>query len=219
MIRLLRGAERFVSDDNGIRSLHWYSSGAHYDPQRMGFASLVGYDEHIVAPGRGFEAHPHRGVDIYTWVLEGTLEHCDDAGNVHEVHPGMLQIQRTGTGVEHSETNPSATEDLRFLQILLLPSDNLAAPQYILGTYHEIADAGLAPIEHIQLRPDVSYELADAVAHVQVLSGSVVLQPLSGEEFLGQGEKLAAEDCLEVKEQSVALVAREATELLITTVR
>jgi quercetin dioxygenase-like cupin family protein len=108
------------SEQPGIVSLHCFSSGPYYDPDNISFGPVVGVDEHRVEPGAGFSWHAHRGVQIASWVLEGTLRHEDSNGEVRFVAPGRFLVQSTGDGIRHQETNASGTEPLRFLQITVL---------------------------------------------------------------------------------------------------
>lgn len=119
-IKVLAAADRFETVTDSVTTRHVFASGAHYDPQRTGFGPLVGLDEHLIAPGGGFERHAHRGVDILSWVLEGTLRHEDDSGRVELVAPGEVLHQSAGSGLQHAETNASDTEPLRFVQLTLL---------------------------------------------------------------------------------------------------
>jgi redox-sensitive bicupin YhaK (pirin superfamily) len=126
-------AVRLETVQPGITTRHCFSSGAHYDPANIGFGSLIALDEHELAPGAGFGRHGHRGVEILSWVLTGTLHHEDTAGRVELVRPGTLLHQSAGSGIEHTERNASATEPLRFVQLVLLgertePSHQLAEP-------------------------------------------------------------------------------------------
>lgn len=114
------GGDRFETVADGITTRHCFSAGAHYDPERIGFGPLTGLDEHLIEPGAGFEWHPHRGVEILSWVLDGVLRHEDDSGTVLEVGPGELLHQSAGTGIRHRETNASGTAPLRFVQVTVL---------------------------------------------------------------------------------------------------
>ena len=119
-VRLLSASDRFETVEGGVTSCHQFSAGAHYDPERVAFGALTGLDEHLVEPGAGFDWHAHRGVEILSCVLDGTLRHEDDAGRVELVGPGCLLHQSTGSGVRHRETNASDTEQLRLLQLTLI---------------------------------------------------------------------------------------------------
>ncbi|HVU92949.1 MAG TPA: pirin family protein [Jatrophihabitans sp.] len=116
----MSGEERGRSSGPGIESWHSFSSGPYYDPSRISFGPVIGVDEHLVAPGAGFDWHAHRGVHIASWVLSGALRHEDSAGAVRVVRPGELFVQSTGTGMRHREWNASADEPLRFVQITVL---------------------------------------------------------------------------------------------------
>ena len=140
MIRVLRAAERFETMQPGIVTRHCFSAGAHYDPDNTGFGPLIGFDEHVVAPGAGFARHAHRGVDIVSWVLDGALRHQGGSGTERIVQPGLAQLQATGDGIAHSELNASAVEPLRFLQMTLLAE--VGPPRYTLGEPPVAAAAG-----------------------------------------------------------------------------
>jgi hypothetical protein len=122
-VRHFAGSEQFVDSFDGITSWHCFSAGAHYDPQRLSFGPIVAFDEHLVAPGAGFDWHAHRGVTILSWVLAGTLRHEDGNALPGLVGPGSLFVQSGADGIRHRETNASTTEPLRFLQITLLGAD------------------------------------------------------------------------------------------------
>lgn len=118
--RLLPAGERFSTVVDGVTTRHLFSAGAHYDPDRIAFGALTGLDEHLLDAGAGFDWHPHRGVEILSWVLDGTLRHEDDAGRAELVGPGEVLHQSTGSGVRHREWNASGTEPLRFVQLTLI---------------------------------------------------------------------------------------------------
>jgi len=119
-VRLLPADDRFETVVDRIATCHLFSAGAHYDPERIAFGALTGLDEHVVEPGAGFDWHAHRGVEILSWVLDGTLRHEDDGGRVELVGPGTVLHQSTGSGVRHRETNASDTEQLRFVQLTVI---------------------------------------------------------------------------------------------------
>lgn len=119
-VKLLSANDRFSTEVDGVATRHLFSAGAHYDPERIAFGPLTGLDEHALDPGAGFDWHAHRGVEILSWVLDGTLRHEDDAGRVELIGPGELLHQSTGSGIRHRETNASDIEQLRFVQLTLL---------------------------------------------------------------------------------------------------
>ena len=109
----------------------------------MGFRSLRVVNQDRVAPGGGFPTHPHRDMEIFSYVLEGTLKHEDSLGNGRELKPGQIQLMSAGSGVTHSEFNPSRTDHLHFLQVWIQPSQTGLAPSYT--EWHPKTDSDTAP--------------------------------------------------------------------------
>ena len=107
-----------------------FSFADYYDPAHMGFRSLRVINDDRVAPGQGFGTHPHRDMEIFSYVLEGTLEHKDSMGNGRQLKRGQIQLISAGRGITHSEFNPSPTEPLHFLQIWLQPRQRGLTPSY-----------------------------------------------------------------------------------------
>jgi redox-sensitive bicupin YhaK (pirin superfamily) len=113
-----------------LDSRHTFSFGEYHDPAHMGFRSLRVLNDDIVEPGRGFGQHGHRDAEILSYVLEGRLEHKDSMGNGSIIEAGDVQYMSAGSGVTHSEFNPSPTERVHFLQIWLRPNQSGGAPRY-----------------------------------------------------------------------------------------
>jgi redox-sensitive bicupin YhaK (pirin superfamily) len=130
MIDLLRDAERGRADLGWLESRHSFSFGGYSNPERMGFGVLRVINEDRVAPSGGFGRHPHRDMEILSYVLEGTLEHADNLGNRSRLEAGAFQRMTAGTGVVHSEFNASHSEPLHFLQIWIEPSRRGLEPGY-----------------------------------------------------------------------------------------
>jgi quercetin 2,3-dioxygenase len=124
------------SEERGRHQLSWldtrftFSFDQYYDPNHIQFRALRVLNEDIVAPGQGFGMHPHRDMEILTWILEGALQHRDNRGGSGVIRPGQLQHMSAGTGVMHSEFNPSKEEATHLLQIWLLPERKGLPPDY-----------------------------------------------------------------------------------------
>lgn len=127
-IDVRRAADRLESRADGVVSRHSFAFGPHYDPINTRFGALVTHNDDLLAVGAGFPEHPHRGLEIVTWVVSGALEHADSFGGSAIVHPGMIGRLSTGAGVRHSERNASAGE-MRYIQMWVLP-DAEGPPSY-----------------------------------------------------------------------------------------
>jgi len=177
MITARRAAERGVTRFDWLDSRHTFSFGDYHDPRRMGFRALRVINEDVVAPGTGFPTHPHRDMEILTWVLSGALEHRDSLGTGSVIRPGEAQIMSAGTGIRHRETNPSDTEPVHLLQIWILPERAGLPPRY---AQRMIEGGGLRPVA----TPDGRDGSVRIVQDVRVLvarlaPGERVVEPLA----------------------------------------
>jgi len=195
MITIRQSQDRGVASFGWLRSQHTFSFGHYQDPAHMGVGPLRVINEDRVAPGRGFEPHSHRDMEIISYVLDGALEHKDSMGNGSVLRYGDVQRMSAGSGVTHSEFNASKTEPVHFLQIWVIPSEAGGAPGY--EEKHFDADAKRGRLRiiaskdgregSVSLRQDAAIfasilDGADSVAHplqagrqayVQVARGSV----------------------------------------------
>jgi redox-sensitive bicupin YhaK (pirin superfamily) len=122
--------ERGKADHGWLKSNHSFSFGQYHDPRHMGFGNLRVINDDQVEGGKGFGQHPHQNAEIFSYVMEGALEHKDTLGNGSVVAAGGVQYMSAGSGVSHSEFNPSQTDPMRFLQIWLIPAQKNTTPRY-----------------------------------------------------------------------------------------
>ena len=129
-IDIRRADERFVTDIGWLDSKHSFNFGPHYEADNTGHGLLIVSNDDVVAPGGGFGTHPHRDMEIVTWVLDGELEHRDSAGNEGVIYPGLAQRMSAGSGITHSEMNHSQTEPVHFVQMWVVPDTAGIDPGY-----------------------------------------------------------------------------------------
>jgi len=146
-IDIRRTSDRFHTRAGWLDSKHSFSFGRHYSPTNTHHGQLLVLNDDRVAGGTGFETHPHRDMEIVTWVLEGQLEHQDSEGNRGLIYPGLAQRMSAGRGIWHSEKNWSATDDVHFIQMWVVPDTTSIDPGYQQLDVNELLDAGgLVPI-------------------------------------------------------------------------
>ena len=219
------------SEERGTNKLSWldtkftFSFDQYHDPKHVQFRSLRVINEDKVAPGKGFGMHPHRDMEILTWMLDGSIEHRDSMGTGSVIRPGELQHMTAGTGILHSEFNPDAKKAAHLLQIWIMPERANLKPDYeqmkfedaeLRGDFYHVAgpkapvtirqDADLF-ITRLDKGQETKHELkAGRHAWVQLARGAVKLN----------GVELKAGDGAAItKEDEVRVEAKEASEVLL----
>ena len=219
------------SEERGRNKIEWldthftFSFDQYFDPEHIQFRSLRVLNEDIVAPGKGFGMHPHKDMEILTWILDGSLEHRDSMGTGAVIRPGELQHMTAGSGVLHSEFNPSPKDPTHLLQIWIVPEKKNLKPEYeqlafpdkdLRGKFHHVAgptapvtihqDADLF-IARLDKNDEIKHEIKSGRhAWVQVARGTVRLNDVE----LKQGDGAAIS-----KEKEVRVVAQEPSEVLL----
>lgn len=226
-ILLRRSGERGHADHGWLDSWHTFSFADYHDPRWMGFRSLRVINDDVIQPGMGFGLHPHRDMEILTYILSGQLEHRDSMGNRRVIGAGDLQYMAAGTGIRHSEMNPSSDEAVHLLQIWIVPERRGLEPRYAersmatapRGRLHLVAShAGREDSLAIHQDADlwlgrlpagdpVTHRLSpDRHAWLHVAEGSIRL----GEERLGAGDAAAV-----TGPEGLEIVALEPAQVLL----
>ena len=213
MMNIRRANERGHADHGWLNAYHTFSFAGYYDPAYMGFRSLRVINDDTVAPGGGFGTHPHRDMEIITYILDGELEHKDSMGNGRVIRTGEVQYMAAGTGVQHSEFNPSEKNPVHLLQIWIQPDRKGAKPRYEeksmvraqTGVWHLVAsqsgrDGSIAINQDAELLL-AKLESGDTVEHLLPAQRQAWIHVAEGAVELN-GQKLNAGDAVAVSEEA-----------------
>jgi redox-sensitive bicupin YhaK (pirin superfamily) len=228
MIQIRRAADRGHFNHGWLDTYHTFSFADFFDPSHMGFRSLRVINDDRVAPGQGFGMHGHRDMEIVTYVLEGALQHRDSMGNGSVLRPGELQHMTAGTGIRHSEFNPSNQQEVHLYQIWLLPKRNGLQPSYEQKAFPEGERRGTLRLVasptgeegSLTIRQNARLYLStlragEAVKHVVEPDRHAWLQLLRGQVTLN-GEPLVAGDGVAVSdEQNLEITTPDAGEIML----
>jgi len=228
MINIRPAQDRGHADHGWLKTHHTFSFADYFDPQQMSFRSLRVMNEDVVAPGQGFGMHGHKDMEIVTYVLEGELEHKDSMGNGEVLRPGEFQHMSAGTGIRHSEFNPSETGPVHLYQIWLLPEKNGLSPSYSQRAFPEEGRTGRWQIVaskdgregSLVIQQDATIELANLAVGSQLSKGLKTgrhawLQVLRGAVTLN-GTRLSTSDGAAVSEETELIVkASEPAEVML----
>lgn len=228
MIRIRKADDRGHFDHGWLSTYHTFSFAGYQDPYNMGFRSLRVMNEDWVAPGQGFGKHPHRDMEIVTYVLEGALEHKDSMGNGETLRPGEFQRMSAGSGILHSEFNPSQQEPVHLYQIWLYPDEKGIEPSYEQKSFPvedrrnrlQLVASPDAAEGSLRIHQDARIYLADlqpgaAVEHPIPAERHVWLQVLRGSITLN-GKTLETSDGAAVSfEPSIQIAAADDAEVML----
>jgi len=227
MKTIRKSNERGHAEHGWLDSYHTFSFADYYDPQWLGYRTLRVINDDLILPGMGFGTHPHRDMEIISYVLSGALQHKDSMGNGRVIHPGEFQYMAAGTGVEHSEFNPSQTEATRLLQIWIQPDRKGVAPRYAERNFTK-AETGKLHLVASKTGRNGSFEIhQDADLLIAKLeSGQAVKHSLAANRYAWvhvaegevniNGEKLSGGDAMAVSdERALEITATQPSQVLL----
>ena len=227
MLTIRKAEDRGHANHGWLDAHHSFSFAGYHDPRWMGFRSLRVLNDDTIAGSGGFGTHPHRDMEIITYVLSGALEHKDSMGNGRVIRPGEVQYMAAGTGVEHSEFNHSETEPAHLLQIWIVPDRKGTKPAYAERSFAKAATGQLHLVASktggdgfIAINQDADVYLAklnpgDAVKHSLQPQRHAWVQVAEGEVTLN-GQTLKAGDAAALSdERSIELTGNEPSQVLV----
>lgn len=180
MMTVRRAGERGRTRTDWLDSRHTFSFGAYHDPRHDGFLTLRVINDDLIAAGAGFGSHPHRDMEIVTYVLAGAIEHRDSLGNGSVIRPGEIQRMTAGSGIRHSEFNASASEPAHLLQIWILPERAGLPPSYEQRPLPPAAPGALRPIATRDGRDGaVTIHQSVEIHAGRLAAGALVTHPLA----------------------------------------
>ena len=228
MITIRKAADRGHTNIDWLDSHHSFSFGDYYDPRNMGFGPLRVINDDRVAPGGGFGAHPHRDMEIISYIVSGALEHKDSLGTGSVIRPGDVQRMTAGSGIRHSEFNPSRTEPVHFLQIWIQPDQKNLTPSYEQITLADSAKRGVLRLIASQAGRNESvtiHQNADVYAsllspgqevkHFIASGRGAWLQIIRGAASVNGNPVQTGDGAALEQEQQIDIRATEETELLL----
>jgi redox-sensitive bicupin YhaK (pirin superfamily) len=200
MIRIIKEQEQYKGESDWLTTYHHFSFGEYYDPNKVNFGPLRVFNDDVIQPGKGFDFHQHKDMEIVTYVIDGTLEHKDSLGNHGIIQPGEIQRMSAGTGVFHSEFNHSNEKPLRLLQIWLFSNTKGLHPSWEQKKYTKedrinkilsvispknfnqknrlaINQDATFYISNLQIGKDLVYDLPkDRISYLFIIEGKITLR-------------------------------------------
>jgi redox-sensitive bicupin YhaK (pirin superfamily) len=226
---LHRANERGHADHGWLNAHHSFSFANWYDPTKIHFGMLRVLNDDIVSGGQGFGMHPHNDMEIITIILKGALQHRDNMGNGSVIRPGDVQVMSAGTGVMHSEFNPSSTEEVNLFQLWVFPKENGIKPRYDQKTFNvddrknkiQTVASGFKKNGELYIHQDAAISMSSIEkgktvtydfskkgngAYIMVINGSVKI----ADEILGMRDAIGVSDT-----EKIEIIANDDSEILI----
>ena len=226
---IIKSTERGHANHGWLNAHHSFSFANWYDPSKIHFGMLRVLNDDIVAPGEGFGMHPHNDMEIITIILRGALEHKDNMGNGSVIRPGDVQVMSAGTGVMHSEFNPSATEEVNLFQLWIFPKEKGIKPRYDQKTFDpasringiQTVASGFKRNGELYIHQDAAISLAQVSAgktiHYNMIrkGNGAYLMVIEGLAEIN-GNELAKRDAVGITDSDkIDIVGKQDSELLI----
>jgi len=233
VIQIIKSADRYHADHGWLSTWHHFSFNDYFDPNNVQFGALRVFNEDIVQPASGFPPHPHRDMEIVTYVLDGELEHQDNQGNRGHILPGEVQVMSAGTGIVHAERNPSRETPLHLLQIWLVPRARGLKPRWEQQRFESAArrnallpvvtpaGAPAASLSRLQIDQDATFFVSTldegkSLAHMSAGGRRAYLFAISGALEVNETLIETGDQARIIDEPTLTLTARKGvTELIL----